>query len=346
MPEPGAAVREDMPTSPIVGLRYRRLDAPGDYRRMNEIANAVRVANGDTFYTTDEQFQHFYEHLENCDPARDLFLADLDDRLVGYVRVAWFDEAEVRVYEPIVFLDPAVADGPLFEALFDLAERRMLEVAATHAGVQRVAQMNVTDADPLLEAAVLVRGYEPVRYFFAMVRPTLDDLPDAPMPAGLEIHDVRPEDMQSIFDAETDAFRGTWGFREPLEVDRDRFFNDPVQSDASLWRVAWDGDRVAGMVRNYIHPEQNERLGIKRGWVENISVGRDWRRRGLARALIAASFPLLRARGMTDGGLGVDAQNPHGALGVYERCGFEVASKSTVYSRRLDEEASDGAIDQ
>src|SRR6188472_532442 len=90
MPEPGAAVREDMPTSPIVGLRYRRLDAPGDYRRMNEIANAVRVANGDTFYTTDEQFQHFYEHLENCDPARDLFLADLDDRLVGYVRVAWF----------------------------------------------------------------------------------------------------------------------------------------------------------------------------------------------------------------------------------------------------------------
>jgi mycothiol synthase len=326
----------DLATPAIPGLRYRRLDAPRDYPRMNAIANAVRVAHGDTFYSNDEQFQRYYEHIENCDLDRDLFLAELDGRLVAYVRVGWYDEPDARVYQPIVFLDPAVADQPLMDALFDLAEERMTEIAAAHEGVERVARMDVTEADPLLEATLRTRGYEPVRFFYAMVRPTLDDLPDAPLPAGLEIRDVRPEDMEAIFDAEVEAFRDGWGFREPLQEDRDRFFEDPVQSDTSLWRVAWDGDQVAGMVRSFIHPEQNEQLGVKRGWVEHISVRRPWRRRGLARALIAASFPLLRARGMTDAGLGVDTQNAGGALGVYERCGFEVVTRGAEYSRPIE----------
>ena len=32
----------DIPAPVVPGLEYRRLDAPADYRRMNEIANAVR----------------------------------------------------------------------------------------------------------------------------------------------------------------------------------------------------------------------------------------------------------------------------------------------------------------
>ena len=62
---------------------------------------------------------------------------------------------------------------------------------------------------------------------------------------------------------------------------------------------------------------------------------RPWRRRGLARALIAASFPLLRARGMTEAGLGVDTENVSGALSVYEGCGFRPISRSTTYRRPL-----------
>jgi ribosomal protein S18 acetylase RimI-like enzyme len=106
-------------------------------------------------------------------------------------------------------------------------------------------------------------------------------------------------------------------------------------SDTSLWRVAWDGDEVAGQVRAYINDEENEQLGRKRGYTEFISVRRPWRRRGLARALIAASFPLLRARGMTEVGIGVDTENVSGALRVYEKCGFRPISRSTTYRRPL-----------
>jgi mycothiol synthase len=326
----------DIPASGVPGLRYRRLDAPADYRRMNEIANAVRIAQNDSFFTSEAQFQRFYEHIERCDLTRDLFLAELDGHLIAYVRVGWHDEPDTRVYEPIVFLDPVVPAHPIFDALFDLAERRLAEIAAAHDPGPKVARTNVTDVDAVLEAAIRARGYQPVRRYYAMVRPTMDDLPDAPLPAGLEIREVRAEDMEAIYEAEIEAFRDHWGFAEPGEAERDQFFNDPVESDTSLWRVAWDGPQVAGMVRSYIHPEQNERLGRKRGMVEHISVRRPWRRRGLARALIAASFPLLRERGMTEGALGVDAQNEGGAVGVYERCGFQVVSRGTEYSRPLE----------
>ena len=53
-----------------------------------------------------------------------------------------------------------------------------------------------------------------------------------------------------------------------------------------------------------------------------MSVRRPWRRRGLARALVAESLRALRDAGMTSAVLGVDADNPTGALGVYEDNGF------------------------
>ena len=151
------------------------------------------------------------------------------------------------------------------------------------------------------------RGYTAVRHAFVMVRPTLDDLPDAPLPAGLEIREVRPEHLPAIWAAHVEAMRDERGFVEPDEAKYQQFLTDPVTSDSTLWRVAWDGDQVAGQVRSFINPEENRRRGTLRGHTEFISVRRPWRRRGLARALIAASFPLLRARGHDRG----DARRRH-----------------------------------
>jgi mycothiol synthase len=330
-------IPDDIPAYGVPGLAYRRLDAPADYPRMNVIANAARRAQHDEFHTNDEQFRRFYEQLADgaeCDLERDLFLVELGGRLVGYVRAAWYDEPATRVYQPITFMDPASSTLPIYDALLELVERRIAELVRAHPRGPKVARIHAAEASYV--AALEGRGYEPVRHYFLMVRPTLDDLADARLPAGLEIRDVRPEEMEAIYDAEVEAFRDHWGFAEPGERERDEFFNDPVQSDTSLWRVAWDGSQVAGMVRSYIHPEQNALLGRQRGWVEHISVRRPWRRRGLARALIAASLPLLRERGMTEGALGVDTQNESGAVGVYERCGFEVVYRTSDFSRTLE----------
>jgi ribosomal protein S18 acetylase RimI-like enzyme len=76
-------------------------------------------------------------------------------------------------------------------------------------------------------------------------------------------------------------------------------------------------------------------MGVRRGWLEHISVRAPWRRRGLARAMTAESLRRLRDAGMTEAMLGVDADNPTGALGLYQRLGFEVDARSTAYRRPL-----------
>jgi mycothiol synthase len=183
------------------------------------------------------------------------------------------------------------------------------------------------------EALVDARGYRPVRYEYLMVRPSLDDLPGAPLPPGLEIREVQPEHMRQIWDAAIEAFADSWGSTVPTEAEFQHYATDPVEGDTTLWRVAWEGDQVAGMVRSYINIEENRRYGRKRGHVEHICVRKPWRRRGLARALIAASFPLLRARGMTEGALGVDTQNQDNALRLYQSCGFVVEGRTSIWEK-------------
>ena len=42
---------------------------------------------------------------------------------------------------------------------------------------------------------------------------------------------------------------------------------------------------------------------------------------------------LLRARGMTEGCLGVDAENLSGALRLYQACGFRETGRTTLYQK-------------
>ncbi len=183
----------------------------------------------------------------------------------------------------------------------------------------------------LLEGA----GFELVRHFFLMRRPDLGTVPEPSLPAGLEIRPVTPDQYRAIFDGEAEAFRDHWGHREPTEDDYRLTFEHP-ELDTSLWAVAWDGDEVAGVVQTWIWPEENARLGVSRGWLERISVRRPWRRRGLGGALTAAAMVRLRERGITEAMLGVDAENPTGALGLYERLGFVVDKRERAYRRALE----------
>jgi ribosomal protein S18 acetylase RimI-like enzyme len=100
-----------------------------------------------------------------------------------------------------------------------------------------------------------------------------------------------------------------------------------------MWQVAWDGDQVAGLVINTIYERENEMEGVKVGWLDSVATRRAWRRRGLAGALIARSLAVLRDRGMDVAGLGVDAENPTGALGLYESFGFSKLRSHVFYRK-------------
>jgi mycothiol synthase len=334
--EPAADFKTSAVLPAIAGLRFRHFAGSSDYAAMNDTANAAREANDVHFITPLDGFANFYEHLANCDKDRDLFIVDVDGSMIGYGRTWWFDESDgSRVHEVICFLHPNWRRRGIGRAMLDALEERAADVAREHPSAGPSLLQAGDEGEEGAEALINGAGYTPIRHGYAMVRPNLDPVPDASLPDGLEIRPVRVEDLRAIWDADQDAFRDAWGYREATERDYQLFLTEPLNQDRELWRIAWDGDQVAGQVRGFINVDENQRFGQKRGWVENISVRRPWRKRGLARALINETIAALRERGMTEGALDVDTQNVTGALQLYESVGFRPVRKSTTYRKPI-----------
>ncbi len=228
---------------------------------------------------------------------------------------------------------PQFRSQEVIGALLDWAEMRCSEIAGPDLSSEKVfegyAQLG---SQPEMIAAYEARGFRPVAHEAEMVRPHLEDIPDARLPDGIEIRPVAQEHFRDIWLANRAAFRDHWGNPESTDADYARFLEDPY-FDPSLWKIAWAGDRVAGQVRSFIKPDENRIHGRKRGYTEYISTVREFRRQGIARSLICASFEELRLRGMTEAALGVHTENPNGAFSLYEGLGFVVTNRSVIFRK-------------
>lgn len=327
------------PSSPDT-FTFRPFQGEADFPRLLNVIQKSKAADQSEDVDTLESLTNFYSHLTNCDLYQDLILAEAAGQVVAYGRVLWLDEDTTaeRVYVHVAFTLPEWRGRGLGQQLLEWLEARLRAIAATHdhAGQRHLQVWGVSDKEIARRKLLERAGYAPIRYFYTMVRPTLNDIPDAPLPPGLEVRPVQTAHLRAIWEANVEAFRDHWGFSEPPEDEYHSWLTDPVEFQPDIWKIAWDGDQVAGMVRGFIHPEQNQRFNRLRGWTENIAVRRPWRKRGLARALIAENLHELKARGMTEAALSVDTENPTGALRVYESMGFRAVEQRAVYRKPFE----------
>jgi ribosomal protein S18 acetylase RimI-like enzyme len=295
------------------------------------------VADDVEDHVTPELATNFFVHIAEFEPHRDILFAVIDDRPVGwaYGQVKRLDEA-LWAHMINGGVLPHWRRNGIGSALQQWAEEHLREIAALRqSGGVHVFRSFAAETEAGTIALLSAAGYEPVRYHFEMVRPLAEPIPDLPLPAGLEVRSVEPAQYRQVFAALDEAFRDLWSHSEWTEVDYQRWINDP-NFQPQLWQVAWAGDEVAGLVLNSIDPEYNVEFKRLRGWTDPIGVRRPWRKQGLGRALVARSLRLLQERGMTEAGLGVDAQNPNGALRLYEGLGFHATRQFTTFEKPLD----------
>jgi GNAT superfamily N-acetyltransferase len=288
---------------------------------------------------TVESMAAAYAHLSNSDPARDIILAEVAGEIAGYARGWWWAEPDgPYLYAIVGFLMPAWRRRGIGRVLLRWTEDRLREKAAGHPP-DRPKQFHVFADEGAMGLAALLatEGYRPVRYSFEMARPTLDDIPNFPLPAGLEIRPALPEHYRAIWEANDEAFRDHWGYTPATEEEYQEWLSDPTTFQPQRWQIAWDvaTNEVAGQVKAFIHQAENEKYNRRRGYTEGISVRRPYRRRGLARALIARSLSDQRAQGLTESALSVDGESLTGATRVYEDCGFRVVKRIAIYRKAL-----------
>ncbi len=324
-------------TPAIPGLVFRHFRGAEDFPKMIAVVESSKGVDGAEWVMTAEEVARDYEHLENCDPYTDMVMAEVDGELVGHGRCWWWQEQDnSRIYLLFAHLKPAWRNRGIRRAMLRQLERRLRQIAADHPADQpRYFQVWSSDTQTHLSQLLESEGYEIVRYGLEMVRPSLEDIPDCPIPEGIVIRPGTPEQWRPIWEAAREAFRDHWGYAEWPESEftlrqEQRTFTPP------LWRIAWAGDEVAGGVLNYIDEMENEEYGRLRGYTETIFVRRPWRGQGLAKALIARSFVALKEAGMIEAGLGLDADNLSGALHLYRKMGFQETKRFMTYRKPLD----------
>ena len=326
-----------MPDSATTGLELRPYAGEADLAEIARLENAEASADRLDRRTGVEELAARYAHPNaSFDPARDVTLAELDGRVVGAAEREVVDTTDgFREYRLDGTVDPAFRRRGIGRVILAENLRQARRLAAEERPANPIFGSWSFDSQAgdiaLLESA----GFEHARWFFDMVRPTLDDIPERPLPDGFEIRAMDAGSARQMWEADIEAFQDHWGGFDQSEEHLQRWLQDP-STDLSMWLAVYDGDEIAAGVINAIDPVANAALGFERGWLLSVFTRRAWRRRGLASALIAHSLRLLRSRGMTSATLGVDADNPSGALGLYEGLGFAVDRRATAWRKAFE----------
>jgi len=322
----------------ISGLKFRLFQGQSDFAPIAEVLTASETVDRLDRQVDAEDISHAYQHMSNCDPYHDVIIAEVNGIMVGYVRGWWEDGVSPeRWYSHNGFLIPAWRRKGIGRSLLYAIERRLREVADSHPEqLEKLFQVSVSQFKPGNSVMLERSGYQPVRYYYLMVRPTLDEIMEFLLPAGLEVRAVIPDHYPAIWKAVEETNRDEWGHKELTEDDYEEWLSmSSFQPD--LWQIAWDTktDQVAGTVLTYINHEENKQLGLKRGYTEGIGVVRVWRRRGVARALIGRSLLAQKAAGMTESALVADSDSTSNVVQLYESCGFRTTKRDTLYRKPL-----------
>ncbi len=324
----------------IGGLAFRPFGGEADYAAMAAIAAACSAADGLDYVETADDLRNRYTNLVNCDPLRDTLFVEVDEQLIAFGRTSFSNQDDgVRRYMIVTDVHPAwrrKGIGRAMQRWFEARVRAIESGQPAPAPKEPIFFAFSEERQPGKQALLKAEGYMPMRYAFAMLRNLDEPIPDNPLPAGYEFRPAMPEQYRAVWEADIDAFRDHWGFSQPTEEWYSFWLNNR-RFQPGLWKIVWNiaDNRIAAQVQNFVDPLENEKFGRLRGYTEDISTQRAYRRMGLARAAICESLRMFRDKGFHETALGVDAENLTGALRVYESCGYRVAHTETLYRKSL-----------
>ena len=268
-------------------------------------------------------------------------VAELEGKVIGYSRAYWSRKIQSGYcYNHFCVLDPEWYGKGIREAMAVWNEKRLREIAKQHPDTEsKEFQTWSLSNEDIWISIIESRGYEKVRYGYTMTRPLTGEIPTAkqhPLPEGLELRPAKPEHYRKVWESDIEASKDGW---EMSEVCEERYlrWSEQKEFQPEKWQIAWDLEtgEVAGAVQPFINEEENKAFDRLRGYSEYIHVSRNWRGKGVAKSLIASSFEVLKDLGMEEACLGVDAENPTGALNLYKAMGFEADKTFFTFRKKL-----------
>ena len=278
------------------------------------------------------------EEMDNpeVEVGKDFVGAFDDEELVGFWTVLPRGATE-GAYK--VHVNGSVHPDRRGEGIGTALVRSMLDRARAVAAERRPdlpARVTTTGLSANAEQETLLtdHGLRGERWNFVM-RTGLSDLAERrPLPDGYEIRAYDDTMGDALLEAHNLAFDGSHPNFTPWTpgtwkqwVTGSHTFRPAV----SFVVTPEGGDRIVGYVTTHEFEAYFDATGRREAYIAKVGVLPGHRGKGLAGALLGHVLTACADAGYDEAALDVDSENPTGALGVYQRCGFEVESRWTGY---------------
>lgn len=260
----------------------------------------------------------------NYSPEQDLFIAETDEDMVGYMDVT----LELGIGRVILhcFMHPDHRRKGLASKLLGYATHRAKEPGA------RIVHVNIP-RDNMVAKSVLSRlGFRFVRRFLEL---SLDlsrvrghDIDQT----TLHCRQLQRGEEDKLTRLQNRSFAGTWGYN-PNTVEEITYRTNLSNCSPEDVILACEDDKPVGycwtMKSGKVAP------GERTGQISMLGVDPDYRGRGIGKMILLAGLSYLKSRGLQAVELTVDSENQE-ACALYRSVGFKEQTSSLWYEKVID----------
>jgi len=226
----------------------------------------------------------------------------------------------------------------------ELVQRQLAGAAELHAARHPTVPGKISFgvADHVGDAVELVRaaGLEANRQFFEMERDLRSGVPAPREPVApwrLVPYTAGRDD--EVRRAHNLAFRGHYGSTERDPATWKQWFTGNRNFRPELSFLMLDGTDedapVAAYLLGYFYDADLAATGRRDAWIGQLGTLPPYRGRGAGSVLLNQALAAYAGLGYDQAALSVDSANGSGALGLYQRVGFEVTKSWTSWERQI-----------
>ncbi|MEZ5174896.1 MAG: GNAT family N-acetyltransferase [Acidimicrobiia bacterium] len=181
---------------------------------------------------------------------------------------------------------------------------------------------------------LVANGFTPSMFLDELRRDLAEPIGTAEVPSGFRLVPFDEVPSVEALAVRNDAFRDHRGSQPwTIEMWESRSM-EMHRPDASF--AVMDGGRPVSYVMCAAYPQEWEKRGYSEGWIEGVGTARSHRGRGFASLLVTRAMTAFRDAGLEYATLGVDSENPTGAVGIYERLGFRKVRRMVNYTLTVE----------
>lgn len=261
----------------------------------------------------------------NYFPEKDLFVAETEKKIVGYISITI--EAGIKRALAECLVHPGYRRKGTASKLFAFALQR-----AKNAGMN-VTQISIAETNEAARCLLINLGFCHIRSFLEL-KIDLYNTSLGDVKSGQFIsRGLLQGEEEMLKKIQNRSFEGTWGFNPNTteEILYQLNIRDGSPKDVV---ITFFKDKPIGYCWTRINAEENATGSGKKGQIHMLGVDPDYRKKGIGKHVLESGLSYLKTKGIDVVELTTDSEN-QAARHLYRSAGFKEQSVTNWYERRL-----------